>query len=72
MNMHEVSLFIMQVDPISWEHSFGDIASADFFHVFFLRKIPRLAVDINRHVRMVVDLIRTWCEYVGQESSKDE
>lgn len=66
MHMDEVSFIIMKMDPILGFYSFSDITSAHFFHVDIFAKIPSFSIDIGRKIRMPVNLIRSWSEYVRE------
>ena len=66
MHMDEVSFVIVEMDPILGFYSFSDIASAYFFHVDTFAKIPSFPIDICRKIRMPVNLVWSWSEYVGE------
>lgn len=68
--MDESSLVIMEMDTVCWEDSFGDIAPRYLFHIARWRKIPLLPIDIHLEIRMVVDLIWSWGEYICRSDTE--
>jgi hypothetical protein len=72
MDVDEVSLFFMEMDPITRSHSCIYIAPGYFFHVFILRKVPSLTIDNHCHIRVMMSLVWARGEYIGRNYTRDE
>ena len=72
MDMHQSSLTVMEMDTILWMDIGRHIAPRSLFHIVFAREVFSFPIDIHREVRMIVYLVWTWYEYIGESTRESD